>query len=244
MATAKLRALIGYVVSRLEEMEATFGKTKLVKLLYLADVENYRRYGQKLSELDWVFYHYGPYALEIDQALREIELDIPQEEVTTANGHRAVVFRPSRHVETDFEKQVSSREKMVVDRVLKQWGLEELNPLLSYVYFYTEPMKDAKRGEPLDFAKIAPPLPPKTPSHATRSSEAHINALRSAFAKARAGHTRQVCQPLDPKPRIDEVFWHGLTNLHKDEHYSVPAGPVDIAEGSKENLRQQSGTKK
>jgi hypothetical protein len=81
----QLNDIVEYVMSKLVDIRASFGKTKLVKLLYLIDIESYRRYSRRLTGLDWLFYHYGPYALEIDQALKQIDLIIPQEDTITTS---------------------------------------------------------------------------------------------------------------------------------------------------------------
>ena len=138
-----LTDLIKYIISKLVDMDSSYGKTKLVKLLYLVDIEHYRLRGQTLTGLDWVFYYYGPYAFQIDEALKQLELDIPQEDTKTTSGHKAKVFRPSRDLSSDFEES-SGLEKSVVDRVTETWGLEELNTLLNHVYFHTEPMSGGK----------------------------------------------------------------------------------------------------
>ena len=142
--TVDIRKLIAYVISKLTDMEVSFGKTKLVKLLYLIDLEFYRLYSRKLTEFEWIFCHYGPYAYAIDDVLKQLDLDIPQEVVVTAAGHKANIFKFPKHLTAEFEDSSSSLQKSVVDRILNEWGPEELNPLLSYVYFHTEPMKDAQ----------------------------------------------------------------------------------------------------
>ena len=53
--------------------------TKLVKLLYLLEVEYYRIYQKQLTELEWKFFYYGPYAPEIEEILRSPDID--QEEI-------------------------------------------------------------------------------------------------------------------------------------------------------------------
>ena len=123
MTTNVLRHLIAHVITELADLGVGFGKTKLVKLLYLIDVENYRRRGATISGLTWRFYHYGPYAFEIDTALKELDLDIPQELVSTGTGHRATVFRPSRGLHPRLNEFVSSQAELpLVDRVLKGLG--------------------------------------------------------------------------------------------------------------------------
>ena len=92
MSTPKLRDLISYIISELRDAEIGFAKTKLVKLIYITDVENWRRRGATVSGLEWLFYHYGPYAFAIDEALTELGADIPQEEAITQSGRQAIVF--------------------------------------------------------------------------------------------------------------------------------------------------------
>jgi hypothetical protein len=43
-----------------------------------------------------------------------------------------------------------------VSQVVHEWGDAELNALLDYVYFETEPMQAAKRGDRLDFSVVRP----------------------------------------------------------------------------------------
>jgi len=59
------------------------GKTRLIKLLYLLDIENYKSYQRIFTELDWIFYKYGPYAFEIEKFLdlwRDADPGIPEVE--------------------------------------------------------------------------------------------------------------------------------------------------------------------
>jgi len=49
----------------------------------------------------------------------------------------------------------------LISNIVKQWGDADLNQLLDYVYFETEPMQEAKRGELLDFSLIEPQEPRK-----------------------------------------------------------------------------------
>ena len=79
--------LVSYVVQRVQEREGELSKTKLVKLLYLIDVEHYRRFRKTLTDLTWYFYHYGPYAFELESVLRNMPFGFDEEEVVTAKGH-------------------------------------------------------------------------------------------------------------------------------------------------------------
>jgi len=233
-----LPSLVTYIIARLTDMEASFGKTKLVKLLYLIDVEFHRLYSRKLTELEWIFFHYGPYTHTIDDVLRQLDLDIPQEEVLTASGHKAKIFKPPREIHSEFENS-SGAEKYLVDRVINQWGLEELNPLLSYIYFHTEPMQDAHRGDILDFSKIIHPLPTKKPVY-IQISEEQQQSMQNKFEQTKEHHAKVFYKSLNPEPRFDDVFIQSLANIEISEQYYISKGEIDIENDSKEVFRQQT----
>ena len=44
------------ILTRIKEREGTANKTKLLKLLYLADIEQYRATGETVTGFDWIFY--------------------------------------------------------------------------------------------------------------------------------------------------------------------------------------------
>ena len=45
------------------------GKTRLIKLAYLADVFHTRMKGERLTNAPWIFWHYGPYVTEYPEIL-------------------------------------------------------------------------------------------------------------------------------------------------------------------------------
>ena len=238
MVNRLLRNLIAHTVSQLADMDTGFGKTKLVKLLYLIDVENYRRRRKTLSGLEWRFYHYGPYAFEIDNALDELSFDIPQEEVTTLSGHNAVVFRTHRELSPRLADHVQLRELRLVNDVIQRWGDTDFNSLLNHVYFHTEPMKDAKRGDLLDFSTVQrhrvnpSPVPQLPPSR--------LDEYRARFKEAKAKRVRQT---LDPPPRFDRVYREGVARMNREggQAHGVVPGPIHISEEAKARIREQEG---
>ncbi len=218
-------------------MDVGFGKTKLVKLLYLIDVENYRRRGTQISGLEWRFYHYGPYAFAIDTALQELDLDIPQESVTTGTGHRAIVFRPNHSPRPRLSEYLPSpSELQLVNRIIRDWGEVELNPLLNHVYFYTEPMKNADRGEILDFSTIQ--RNQVDPTHG-RTVPMATNVLAEYKSRFQEAKTKRARRPLIPAPRFDRVYQEGLGHMSAEEEHEVNAGVVAISLEAKDGLRDQ-----
>ena len=220
---------------KLTDMGVGFGKTKLVKLLYLMDVENYRIRRTTISGLEWRFYHYGPYAFEIDDVLREMELDIPQDEVRTGTGHKARVFRLSRELRPRLNDHLpSSRELRIVNTVIRDWGETELNPLLNHVYFCTEPMEHAERGDVLDFSTVQRRRSVRAASRDISMPSDRLDEFRSRFQEAQA---KRIRRPLHPAPRFDSVYRVALARLRSEETASVSTGYVEIPDEVKEHLR-------
>lgn len=238
MSNLILNSLIIHIVVELADMGIGFGKTKLVKLIYLVDVEYYRARRKTLTGMEWIFYHYGPYSSEIDAALDELAFDIPQESVQTAGGRAAIVFKLAGDLKSRLGEHVEISELRLVNRVIGDWGETDLNPLLNHVYFYTEPMKDATRGERLDFSKI-----PRRPRRARAAagagmSEDRLNEYRKRFREAKAARA-EPRRPLDPPPRFDRVYREALARMNEDERYELLPGEVVISEDAKERIRKQ-----
>lgn len=235
-------SLVSYVISSLVELEASFGKTKLVKLLYLIDVEYYRLTSHTLTGFEWTFYHYGPYAFAINDILSSLSLDIPQE-TTTTKDRNVVTFKPQRDIDSDFEERASVTEKAVVDRVLRDWSLEELNPLLSYVYFHTEPMMNVTRGDILDFSNIKQ-LPTQTRHKSETDLSDNATELRKRFQEIKSKRHYFSYKSIKPRPRLDDVFWSSYKNIVQDEVISLEKGEVDLSDEFKGEARKQSENEK
>ena len=238
MADRILHNLITHTVSQLADMDTGFGKTKLVKLLYLIDVENYRRRRKTLSGLEWRFYHYGPYAFEIDNALEELSFDIPQEEVSTLSGHNAVVFRAHRELSPRLADYVQLRELRLVNDVIQRWGDTDFNSLLNHVYFHTEPMIDAKRGDFLDFSTVQRRRANQSADRVSQLPKDRLEEYKARFKEAKAKRIRQT---LDPPPRFDEIYREGVARMNREEEqaHGVLPGPIYISEEVKASIREQ-----
>jgi hypothetical protein len=177
------RALIAYVVARALGIGVTPNRTRLVKLLYLVDIERVRSRREPLTGLRWVFFHYGPYAYELIDELDAME----GTQLVADKWNQNVLYRaaPGAPDGDDWP----SPTKLTVDRVIDRFAPLELNDLLSYVYFHTGPMIDAERGQPLDLslarndprpgARPRPLAPPPAPADV----DAKLSAWRSGLAR-------------------------------------------------------------
>ncbi len=86
-----MSGLISYVVARALDRGVTPNRTKLVKLLYLIDVDRVRSRQEPLTGYEWVFFHYGPYAFELIDQLELME----RRQLVVAPSTRIRVTKPS-----------------------------------------------------------------------------------------------------------------------------------------------------
>lgn len=140
------------ILSEAETRNFQVGKTQLVKYLYLVEVEYFRETDKRLTDLEWKFYFYGPYAFELEPIF-----DLPEflkEEIQLKNGKTFNKFAVAETL-TKYKDIVDAKVSLIIKRVIGEWGNKALQELLDFVYFETEPMESVKnRGDVLDFSTI------------------------------------------------------------------------------------------
>lgn len=143
--------LIAYII---EHLSGKITKTQLVKLAYLADLESTKFTNSQVSDIQWLRYHYGPYDKHLDERLGFLQqngfIEIKQQNKVSDPDKTYFIFN---YTGKSVDPNLEPVKKDIVDTIIKQFGSFTLNSLLKYVYD-TEPMKGAKKDEPLDLKKI------------------------------------------------------------------------------------------
>lgn len=216
--------IIKLMLSEAKERNATLGATKLVKLLYLIDVEYYRYHGQKATDLKWRFYHYGPYALELNTLLQEPDLEIEGIELEDEKVFKKI----SMKYEDDRPVNLDPTISVIVKAVVQEWGTKDLKQILNYVYFVTEPMISPKKGDILDFTTIKKPIPLKE----VKIDEAKLKEIKEKMQQIikNKGLTRKPVVRMHPSqtvldfwdiyknpPRVSGKFTISLESLKQNE---------------------------
>jgi len=192
--------LILYVVQGIQDEGGYPSRTKVLKILYLIDLECFRRHRRTLTGWRWVFHYYGPYAFEYRGLLERLGLgDLQETEVSLADGRR--VYRYATTSDRSLDGVVDTgRDADLIDRIIERWALEDLNLLLDHVYFHTEPMRAvSERGAALAFSTIGPLRPvPQGPPHSLSSEKLadHRQRLRDQVRQRReaAARTRELME--------------------------------------------------
>lgn len=158
--TPQARPLVLGILTRIREREGTANKTKLLKLLYLADIEYYRATGRTMTGFNWIFYLYGPWAPEYDALLKQLQdenaIRLQAWASAGVEGERIIL-----NEEAQLEKLIPTANAFLrTRRLIDVWADKGVSSLLDYVYFETEPMRDARKMESLDFSKVSAEPPP------------------------------------------------------------------------------------
>lgn len=153
-------------------------RTRLAKLAYLTELEYYRRTQQRLTDLEWIFHRYGPFAHALSDLIGGPDDPAAGTAPPTAS---------TKPVALDHNLESLLRS------VVEEWGDADLNRLLDHVYFETEPMEGARRGQRLDFSCVLPRQPKTEPLKLDRS---RLQALRARAARSAAAYSSR------PRPAL------------------------------------------
>jgi hypothetical protein len=188
-------------------------KTKLLKLLYLFDVEYYRVHRQTFTGFGWKFFHLGPWAAEFDPALEGLVTNgalLPQRSNTE---FETSFYRSAERIDPR-EPFSNMKDEYILRGVLKMWGTRSTGEILDYVYFQTAPMEAGIRNAPLDFSVIQPEKPTAYSRSSSGKTKAEIQRLRTKFEAQQAERKASQNQRFAfTPPKYDEEFLDAMAKL-------------------------------
>lgn len=211
-----LSELIVAIVSYVTEHGGYVTKTKLLKLLYLFDVEFYRAYGRTFTGFQWKYFHLGPWTKGFDPLLDYLlSHDQLTEHVSERSEFDTRFLRANERV--DLRKAVANySEEAVLKSILDTWGESTTGEILDYVYFRTEPMEFGVRNEHLDFSKVLRQVPGAYKRTPSGKPPGEIKALRTQFGQKIAAQASVRNFEFTP-PRYDDEFRAAIQKLDSDE---------------------------
>jgi hypothetical protein len=206
-----LTKLLPAIVAFVAERRSYVTKTKLLKLLYLFDLEWYRIHGTTFTGFDWIFHLLGPWTSEYDPVL---DVMYANEHLRRRSGNDNFDTEFIATDEKIFPRELfdSREDERILENVLLTWADKTTPEILDYVYFRTEPMVAGRRGERLDFTGVSDQPPVKYVHKSSRKEE--IDALRAKI-KERLNEI-----PQQPKkviaftpPHYDDEFFNAMDKL-------------------------------
>jgi hypothetical protein len=208
-----LPKIILAIVSEVVRRGSYVTKTKLLKLLYLFDVEYFRAHREIFTGLSWRYHHLGPWAPEYDEVLQTLKCQGVLTEFQTRNPENETsLYRVTPPVEI-FGLLKGSQDEGILRVVLNAWADRGTAEILDYVYFQTEPMEQGERYKPLDFTVIPEQVPMKYIRSSSGKTLDEIRLLKKEF-KQRVTPTSEIETPLTiTPPDYDDAFFDFLREL-------------------------------
>jgi len=221
--------LIKYLVWIATERGTKLTTIRLVKFLYLTDLYWARENnGKTFTGWPWKFVHYGPFCGESLETINEAHRE----------GLIEKAAYDSKYVDDEYylywckeEPKTAKEFPLYLLSPLKQavskWG-DDTYGLLDHVYFDTEPMIDAKKGDLLDFSKARKFEKPKeikmlklTQEQVTKSKEI-IERLKTKYKEGLASRDK------GPQPVYDEVYHKAARFLDEEDLEGELSGKAEI----------------
>lgn len=205
----KLRQLVIAIVSRVTESGSKVSKTKLLKLLYLFDIEWYRTHQETFTGFNWKFYLLGPWTNEYDPTLDKYDGNgLEKEKSKDSYGTEFIKTDETVRLHDLFETR---DDEIILEDMIRTWGKVPTEEILDHIYFRTEPMYEALRDDPLDFSKVSPDTPRRYRRSRSGLKESQIQAIRDRIAE-RLEPIRQRERELKAyqPPKYDEEFINAM----------------------------------
>lgn len=126
------------------------GRTKLMKLLFLADVESYKTRGRSLTGETYLSYDHGPWTRGLYRAL-ESAPEIDERMSVTRFGDAKYAYRSA--AEEYVRTHLTQEDVRVLDHVVERWGNRQLRSILDHVYS-SPPYAGTPFGVEVDFSRL------------------------------------------------------------------------------------------
>jgi hypothetical protein len=212
-----LGKVIAAIATRVAHDDQSLTKTKLLKLLYLFDIEYYRSHRRTFTGFQWEFYHLGPWTREYDCVLASlVDQGLLSESTSNSLDFDTHFYRATEPVDVSGLFSDYGDER-ILRILLNAWAGRSTPEILDYVYFHTEPMLEGERFRPLDFSCVSEQPRPRYETSSSGASAKEVREMRKRFECLRAA--RQAGKPVvrTIPPRYDETYLEALAIMDQTE---------------------------
>lgn len=210
--------------------EAGVGKlarTPLTKFIYLLDLYTAEeRGGATFTGAAWKFWHFGPYAAELDAQIDSLAAQgaIQSEARENVDKEYTLFYLGEWSSAQPLDALgISADARARLSEMIRQYSFD-LPGLLNHVYFETAPMADARPGEPLDFSKAERVVWARDvkPHKFGMPDQAKAKRARELIAKLGENRRARAFKPITA-PIYDEHYARAVAEA--DAELDLPEGP-------------------
>jgi len=154
MKMAKIKEVIYYFLINYPYKDE-LSKTRLTKMIYLADWESAKRCGKQITKINWYFDHYGPYVPDVYQvALKDKKINIKKGFSAFGSPKETIEFDKGYADYSVDNVRLNIEQVEILDKVIEDTKYLNWNDFISYVYS-TEPIESQEKYKKLDLVKLA-----------------------------------------------------------------------------------------
>ncbi|WP_429126262.1 Panacea domain-containing protein [Aeromonas veronii] len=145
----KLRSIMAYIAKAYPHKNE-LSKARLTKLIYLSDWFSSLLDGKQMTDIRWVFNHYGPYVDDVSNiAAFDSEFSIKPEKTVYGSDKYVISYCGS-----GVDNVLSEREKAIIDAVIDKTKSMYFNDFINYVYS-TYPVSSSERYAEMNLEALA-----------------------------------------------------------------------------------------
>lgn len=216
--------IIIYIVWYATENDIRLTTNRLIKFIYLTDLYYARlNDGKTLTGFPWRFINYGPYCTEamqcIDQVVNEGFICKATYDSYFGEEKEYNLFTCKDESAEKIEESIPLGVLGHIQKAIRKLG-DDTPQLLDYVYYDTEPMADAKKGDLLDFSKAEKPEPIKRVKLKKLSSEAIKLArqkIKQISDEMKVNRKRLIQDERETEKYKDDAYYQFIEMLDGEE---------------------------
>jgi hypothetical protein len=203
------------------------GRTALTKFVYLLDLyAAEERGGGTVTGAAWKFWHFGPYAADLDAEIDVLASSgsIQSESRENVDKEYTLFYLGEWSGAKALEALgVSHEARTRLADMIKQYSFD-LPGLLNHVYFETTPMSGARPGDALDFSKAERLMWARDVKPHKFGMPDKAKAKRAQELMAKLGENRRArAYKLPTPPVYDEHYARAIAGAEED--FELPEGP-------------------
>lgn len=146
---AKLKDIIAYYC-KYYPYKVELSKARLTKMVYLADWKSAIDLGKQISNIQWVYNHYGPYVDDV-ATIAQSDAIFDIEATTNMFGGNKEIVRLSSN---NYEPCLTNAEKIILDHIISITSTKYWNTFMELIYS-TYPILKSDRYSNLDLVALA-----------------------------------------------------------------------------------------
>lgn len=136
--------------------ERDLSKTRVTKMVYLADWYYSLKYYKQITDIKWYFDHYGPYVPDVfEAALDDDYLKIKKSKSLYGNTKRQIIL--NEKCKDDVQIQLVDKEKKVLDKVIEDTKNLTWRAFITKIY-ETYPIREGMKYKHLNLVECAKKL--------------------------------------------------------------------------------------